>query len=262
MGCSHGSRALPYLAIVVTTMSLSGAVSAGEPETSPPPPPASFLIARQPKAIQDAWRTIEELVQENESLPTRLPDPFFARGDLWASVGNHEEAIEDYLRAAKLTAVGRPNLVEQSRALARLSDALERLSKRPQPDFPAEAAQAFWAGVEHFEHRRIKVADAYFKEATRLQPSDAVYRAYRAVGSLRLGNTLDAERQMAVAASILRRTEYYIPRETRDFHVRLERVQGADRRWINDFIRSPTSERFLAETEAARWLQLHPNPDR
>src|SRR5665213_1529327 len=121
----------------------------------------SYLITRQPESFQKAWREVDELVRENKSLDRPLPDPLFARGDLWATLGNHEEALEDYLSGTKLLLAGQPTLVEQSSALGRLSDALERLAKRPRPEYPVEAQQAFLVGVEHFEHRRTELAAAY-----------------------------------------------------------------------------------------------------
>src|SRR5665213_3135675 len=96
----------------------------------------SYLIRRQPESFQNVWREVDELVRENKSLERPLPDPLFARGDLWATVGNHEEALEDYLSATKLLLSGQPTLVDQSSALVRLSDALERLAKRPLPEYP------------------------------------------------------------------------------------------------------------------------------
>lgn len=216
-----------------------------------------YLIRHQPESVQDSWLVVDELIRENESLDRPLPDPYFARGDLWATAGNHEEAVDDYLRATRLLFSGKPTLVEQSRALGRLSDALEGLSKHPIPDYPAEAEQMFWAGVDHFEHRRAKDAEACFKEATRLRPSDPVYRAYRALACRRLGKSGDADRQLAIAASILRKPNYYIWDEKKDFHTRLQRVQGADRRWIHAGLNSPTAEIDLVQSEATRWLKLH-----
>ena len=213
-----------------------------------------FLIARQSETVQEAWRTVDELVRENASLEQSLPDPLLARADLWATVGNHEEALDDYLQATKLLFAMRPSLVEQSRALNRLSDALERLSKRPRPEYPYEADDAFWHGVRNFENHRLEAAAAFFAEATRLMPSDAVYRAYRGITLKRLGQAIDAERQLAVAASILRRPDC-LERERSGFHIRLENIQGSERRWITQSVNLPPSASRLPQQEAAQWLR-------
>ncbi len=213
-----------------------------------------FLIARQPETVQEAWRTVDELVRENATLEQSLPDPLFARADLWAAVGNHEEALDDYLQATKFFFGTRPSLVEQSRALNRLSDALERLSKRPRSEYPYEADDAFWLGVNSFEKKQLEVAAAFFAEATRLMPSDAVYRAYRGLTLKRLGRTSDAERQLSVAASILRRP-HCRPREQSGFHIRLERIQGPERQWVQQSVNAPLSATSLPHHEAAHWLR-------
>jgi len=209
---------------------------------------------RQPESVQEAWRTVNELVQENTTLEKPLPDPLFARADLWAAVGSHEDALDDYLSATKLFFATRPGLVEQSRALNRLSGALERLSKRPRTEYPYEADNAFWLGVKNFELNRLEIAAAFFAEATRLMPMDAVYRTYRGLSLKRLGQTSDAERHLAVAASILRRPDC-LAREREGFHLRLERIQGSERQWIEQSVNSPLSANRLPHHEAALWLR-------
>lgn len=213
-----------------------------------------YLIARQPEAVQEAWKTIDELIQENASLDQSLPDPLFARAELWSAAGNHEDALEDYLRATKLLFATRPNLIEQSRALNRLSEALDRLSKHPRTEYPYEADEAFWLGVNAFSQNRMEAAMDFFAEATRLKQSDPVYRAYRGVTLKRLGKMSDADRQLAVAQSILHRPNCP-PDELRDFHRRLERIQGADRRWIDQSVNAPHSGSRQVKQEAEQWLK-------
>ena len=213
-----------------------------------------YLIARQPEAVQEAWQTIDELIQENASLEQPLPDPLFARADLWAAAGNHEDALEDYLEATKLLFATRPNLIDQSRALNQLREALDRLSKHPRTEFPYEASDAFWLGVSAFSQNRMEAAAEFFAEATRLKPSDPVYRAYRGVTLKRLGKKSDAGRQLAVAQSILHGPNYP-PHGLREFHQRLEKIQGAERRWIHESVNSPHSASDQAKQETEQWLK-------
>lgn len=213
-----------------------------------------YLISRESEAIQDAWRTIDELVQENAKLDSPIPDPLFARADLWASVGNHEEALDDYLQATKLLLQAKPNLVDQSMALNRLSDALERLNRRPRPEYPYEANDAFWIGARLFDQKRYDDSVAYFTEASRLMPNDAIYRVYRALALKRIGKSADAERQLTVASSLLRRPDCP-ERELRGYPIRLERVQGTDRQWVDSVVKSPIPARRLPQIEAAEILR-------
>ena len=57
-----------------------------------------YLIKLQPRPVHESWIKINELIKENASLEKPLPDPYLARAELWSLVGNHEEAIEDYLQ--------------------------------------------------------------------------------------------------------------------------------------------------------------------
>lgn len=213
-----------------------------------------YLISRESEEVQETWRNVDELVRENEKLESPIPDPLYARAELWTSVGVHEEALDDYLEATKLFLRTKPNLVDQSVALKRLSEALERVSRRPSPDYPYEANDAFWFGYHQFNQQRYEIAVAYFSEASRLMPNDAVYRVYRALALQRIGNTADAERQLTVASSLLRRPNCP-ERELRGYPIRLERVQGTDRQWVDSFVKSPLPTRKLANVEAAELLR-------
>jgi tetratricopeptide (TPR) repeat protein len=237
---SKGLLALAILSVIFPTVSTGADVP--------------FLISRQSEAVEEAWRTVEELVRENATLKQPLPDPLFARADLWASVGNHEDALDDYLQGTKLLFAMGPSLVEQSRALSRLAGALERLSKQPRPEYPYEAEDSFWLGVRHFEDSRYELAEPFFAEATRLMPSDAVFRAYRGLTLKRLGRLAHAERQLAVAASILRRPEC-LEQERQGFHIRLQNIQGSSRQWIQEKADAPLSSSQSLAQETAHWLR-------
>ena len=216
-----------------------------------------YLVQREPESIRTAWRDIEVLIIENAALPEPLPDPYWARADLWALVGNHEEALEDYLHAAQLFRKSRPNPAEKSRVLERLSESLDHLVHKPRPEYPIEAGTAFGYGLGHFRQSRYEKALEYFKEATRLLPTDPVYRAYRGLTLKQLDKAADAERQIAIAASILRAPGRYDNREEwRSFYRRLEPVQGPLRQWLSEYMHRPGIEnrtlRAVAETQLRR----------
>ncbi len=91
------------------------------------------LIARHSPALRAAWRDVEQLLEENSRLDAPLPDPYFARGDLWAVAGAHEDALADYVVGTRLLLKSRPNLLDQSRALQRVAQGLNRLMRQPKP---------------------------------------------------------------------------------------------------------------------------------
>lgn len=52
-------------------------------------------ISRQSADVIALWDEVCMLVRENESLENPLPEPYIARGDLWRTVGCHEDALSD-----------------------------------------------------------------------------------------------------------------------------------------------------------------------
>lgn len=193
------------------------------------------LIAIQSPQIRDAWRQVVQILAENEQLEEQQPDPYLARAELWTTAGNHEEAVEDYLRAIQLSMANKPNLIEQSRLLSLLRESLKRLVHEPRPMFPIKASAAFDIGLSMYRRGAYNEAAALLAEATRLNPTDAVYRALRALNYRRLGNDTDAARQLAAAAGILRdpNTPEY---ERNGFHIQLEGIQFSDRYWLSSGI--------------------------
>lgn len=192
-----------------------------------------YLISIQTPKIKEAWRQVSELIADNDKSPNPLPDPYLARAEIWTSVGSHEDAVEDYLTASRLIMLSDPSLIEQSRVFKSLRDSLERLAKAPQPVYPIKASSAFQKAVELYYHGQFFQASPLFAEATRLEPNDAVYRAFRALNYYKIGDQSSAEKQIAVAASIIRKPESINPNaREEDFHKRLERIQGPDRQWL------------------------------
>ena len=191
-----------------------------------------YLIKLQPKLVQESWFKINELIEENASLEKPLPDPYLARAELWSLVGNHEEAIEDYLQATNLTLEGAPSVADQSRMLVVLKEALNRLAEQPQPRYPQKSREFYQDGFRLFYHGMHEEAAPLLAEATRLDTTDPVFRVVRALNCKKLGQNSKAKQQLSAASSLMKRP-YFSKFELMDFHSRLERIQYADRRWIS-----------------------------
>jgi hypothetical protein len=194
------------------------------------------LIAAQGPQLGAAWKEVENLIEENERLPLRSPDPYIARAEVWTAAGSHEDALEDYLRASRLMLAGSPTLVEKSRLLDSLLLSMDRLSRQPKPMYPLEADQAFEGGLDLFYKGYFAAAAPLFAEATRLNPDNAVYRVVRALNHRKLGEESSAKRQLAAAAAVLNARDFSEFRRVR-FYQRLERIQGPDRQWITAGLR-------------------------
>jgi hypothetical protein len=190
-----------------------------------------LLIARQSASVQSLWRETESLIDENSRLQRPLPDPYFARGDLWAASGGHEDALTDYMTGTRLLMATRPGLVDQSRALERLAIGLDRLHRSPRPKFPLEAERAFQTAMGHYYGGRHAAAIEFFAEASRLRPDEAGYRAFRGLNLRKVGRPDEAEREIAVVRSLLREGDDKPLLKSR-FYQRLTRVQGPDRWWL------------------------------
>ena len=53
-------------------------------------------------AIKQAWKEVQEALTENQTLKQQLPEPYFARAEIWSAVNNYDEAMRDYLKAIRL----------------------------------------------------------------------------------------------------------------------------------------------------------------
>lgn len=203
-----------------------------------------LLIRKHSEETRRAFREVSFAIEQNEKLANPIPDPYIARAEIWTIVGNYEGALDDYLMAVRLQSHCETNLAERARSLDTLSHALERLAEQPVTQFPLEAEEAFWLGVNEFRKQKMEAAKPFFRESVQLNPRDASHRAYLALTLRRLGEDSAAERQALNARAILRHPDTD-PIEYRRFHRRLEGVIGAERQWLQQHIdsvaRTPSS---------------------
>jgi tetratricopeptide (TPR) repeat protein len=215
---------------------------AGGGQQAPPPPrprPAPDrvpeLIAKQPETIRRAWREIGAVMAENERRQRPLPQPYLARAEIWAMAGDHEHAVEDLLAATSLIRRNGASLVEQSRYLDRLRDALEKLSRAPRPEYRGDALTQFTAGLDHYFRDDLSGALAFFDGAVQLAPEDKVSWYYRALTHKRLGHEAEAARDVTVAVSLEKR-ELEWPAAAKDRWLEsFTRIQGPLRQWMESY---------------------------
>lgn len=190
------------------------------------------LVQRQPPAIQQAWREIEQVLHDNESLAQPLPEPYLARGDLWTRIGGHEDALADYLKATELFFQSNPTPGEQARHLARLRTSLESVVNQPRPHFPSDAATEFDQGLSAFRSGDYSTAEINFTECTRLMSEEPLYRVYRALAHHQLNHSDTASRQVAIALSLVRAKGADAADQMSQIQRGLEPVQGPMRVWL------------------------------
>lgn len=196
------------------------------------------------------WVEISRLVDENEALATPLPHPYVARGDLWASVDCHEDALADYLRATDLVLATKPSPAEKSRLLSRLHHSLRELVNKPMPAYSLESQELYRQGVTLFTQRQFEAALPYLEDAVRLSPSNSEYRAYLAVTSRVTGDQISAARHAASAANLLRSKLDSVGKRKRTvFNEAVRHIQGPQRVWLQTFVDSRDVSQLL-ETQA------------
>jgi len=191
-----------------------------------------LLIRRASPAVRKAWRQVEAAVRDNEALKEPLPDPYLARAEVWAMVGNHEEALADELRALELLQRRKPSLLEQTRYLKRVQDTLARLGKMPRPYYPLDADKLFYLAKSFYFGCQLDEALKELNEAIRLRPEEPLYWYYRALTYKRLGREAEADRDARVAASLRR-----AGKSRKDLATELERIQGPLRVWLAETAR-------------------------
>jgi tetratricopeptide (TPR) repeat protein len=192
-----------------------------------------YLVSLQPQEFQAAWKDIDRLVAENATLHQPLADPLIARAELWARIGCHEDAVHDYNEAVGILLSKDAGLVERSRVLQLLHRSIRDLSSQPRPLYPQQAGISYRKGLELFLSGQNREAAFYLDDASRLEPSDVVYRVVRAINYRRLNRNEDSIVQLKSAAAILR-DPYTGERHLRRFRQRLELIQGPDRVWAEE----------------------------
>jgi tetratricopeptide (TPR) repeat protein len=220
--------------------------------------PVPLLIQKQSVEIQASWREVDAIIYDNGRLKQRLPDPYFARGDLWAAAGGHEDALRDYLTGTTLLLGGEPGLVERADALERLAADLSRLHARPKPDYPIDAEKAFHRGLAHYRAGRFVEAEGLWADAVRLSPDNAAFRAHHGLALRQLGQHLEAEREVAVVRSALGRDDDS-GSERNAFYRQMARIQGPERWWLEARIRIPNADQTLVD-EARQLLSRRASP--
>ena len=91
----------PFDAFVVSLNKKADSFRASEHEKPDSLP--ELIRLQENQAVRKAWQEIEAAISENEALPERerLPEPYFARAEIWASVNAYAAAVQDYLTAIK-----------------------------------------------------------------------------------------------------------------------------------------------------------------
>ena len=197
--------------------------------------PEVIRLQKNP-ALKQAWEEIRAALKENESLKQQLPEPYFARAEIWSAVNNYDAALRDYLTATRLARESGQDLASYSSYFEKLYEALDnwdRVPKAPttgvQNKYHFLAQDHFSQGFSDFWRNDLKSAVRRFDNAVQLYPQNPVYWYYRSVAFKRLGDERRAQHDACFGAYVEKKGE---GRYERDVARSFQRLQGDTRQWL------------------------------
>lgn len=199
--------------------------------------------------LRSAWQEVQAAVEENERLPEgdRLPEPYYARAEIWRTVNNYGNAVQDYLAAITHARKAGGDLANCAAYLARLDAAIEEFEKIPttptlgnNADFSFAARDHFVRGYHAFWRRDYTAALHSFDNAVQCNPRESAYWYYRALTFKQMGNESRAQADALLGAKVEK-----LSRVHRPLGALFTRVQGDSRLWIETFRVGDPSHRIL-----------------
>ncbi len=197
-----------------------------------------LIVIQNNPAIRQAWERVAEVVAENEKLPLqeRLPEPYFARAEIWASVKNYFAALQDYLTGIRYARSSGRDVASYAAYFEKLAAVAESLESNPVPAAGGEARQDWMAMARR--HFSLGFSDyfagAYFESlkhfdnCVALAPDEPHFWYFRALAHRAIGESDRARHDALLGAHF--ENDAYAAR--RLMNVRLSRVQGPDRSWL------------------------------
>jgi len=211
--------------------------------------PELILIQDKP-VVKEAWTAVADAIAENELLPEneRLPEPYFARAEIWASVKNYSDSLQDYLTALQYARRAKRDLLSFSNYFDKLYHVAGQLRKVPLPPAGGEphllqsARKHFGHGCGQFHAGHLEDALDGFVNAVQLAPDQPLYWYFRALTHRCLGDNQRALHDVLMGAHFER---IYEVRHRISVDRTLVNVQGESRIWLESFRRGSPSQRLL-----------------
>jgi tetratricopeptide (TPR) repeat protein len=220
--------------------------SVGEVAVQPP-----FSVrTHENEQLREAWAEATAAITENNALPApqRLPDPYFARAEVYLQVGDVVAALDDCASASAIVSAGGLDSRKHQRVAEIYTTAIKRLRSMPQPPKDTFTNIDLQAS-EHFNAAQQSIAAGDFRNATEeltkalsLTPSRPLYWYMRAIARRAVGDLQRAQSDALLGALFERRLS---PPAKRDLSKGLTRVQGPTRLWLEAFRRGGVDTELL-----------------
>jgi tetratricopeptide (TPR) repeat protein len=191
-------------------------------------------------------------ISENETLPDseRLPEPYFARAEIWATAGNYSDSLQDYLYGISIVRVSARDLLSYSVQFDKLGDVADKLQKMPVPAAGAEpiyssaAREHYSLGYGLFFRDDLRAALEHFDSAVQLAPDQPLYWYFRALTYHGLGDEQRAQHDALMGAFFERELAAWY---RRSLHRAFIRIQGARRAWLESYRLGSPTPRLVAQ---------------
>lgn len=201
------------------------------------------------EAVRQAWKEVQQALAENQTLKQQLPEPYFARAEIWSAVNNYDGAMRDYLTATRLAREAGHDLASYSSYFEKLYQTLDSWDRVPKPPTTGASDNHYFLASDHFSHgfsdfwrNDLQSAIRRFDNAVQLCPQNPVYWYYRAVTFKRLGDDRRAQHDACFGAYIEKKSVRRYESEVG--HV-FQRLQGDTRRWLEEFRLGDCSHRIV-----------------
>lgn len=201
------------------------------------------------EAVKQAWKEVQQALTENQTLKQQLPEPYFARAEIWSAVNNYDGAMRDYLTATRLAREAGHDLASYSSYFEKLYEVLDNWDRVPKPPTTGASDNHYFLAADHFSHgfsdfwrNDLQSAIRRFDNAVQLCPQNPVYWYYRAVTFKRSGDDRRAQHDACFGAYIEKKSERRYGSEVA--HA-FQRLQGDQRRWLEEFRLGDISHRIV-----------------
>lgn len=202
--------------------------------------PPITIQSHENEQLRQAWKEATEAIAANETLPAaqRLPDPYFARAEVYMQAGDYVAAIDDCGSASEIVANNGLDSRKQQQVAEIYTKAIKHLRSRPQPlkdaftNIDLQASEHYNASQKFIAARDFDNAIAELAKALSLTPTQPLYWYMRAIARRERGDLHRAQSDALLGALFERRLS---PPARRDVSRGLARMQGPTRLWLEAY---------------------------
>ena len=199
-----------------------------------------IIRAQNDPQIRQAWQETANAFEANNTRPEneRLPEPYFARAEIWMAVNNYPLAIEDYVNGLHYARLSGRDIITYSPYFSKMQLATEKLLSLPVPptgttkNIVLRGNYHLNLGISLYFGGKYRDAINNFDDAISLSPSDPIAWYFRGLSFYALGDLGRAQHDALLGMHFEHKLSHYRKKSiTRS----LMRIQGENRAWLERF---------------------------